>query len=133
MMATVVALAACFVSSETPGRYTYAVKYALTGSIVAAADVTYTDETGTGATVLAVTVPWSVEFTMDYDYDNPLFPDVRVFNSVLADGETVTLSISWKDYKVDFAEELLADRAEANSSGGPLPLDITLFSAPLPP
>ena len=125
-------LAACS-GATTPGRLTYIVKYAVSGTITAT-DVDYTDETGTTVTALGAAVPWSVESPpLDYDYASPFEPKLRIYNASLLDGQSVTLAVSWKDYKVGFAEELLADRTVSITTGGPAAQDITLFGPPLPP
>ena len=125
-------LGAC--ASEPAGdRFTYVVRYAVSGTITAAMDITYTDAAGAPVTVAGVTAPWSLDLpSMDYDYDNPFAPSLRVFNTSLADGESFTPSISWLDYAVDFQPEVLADQPTSNASGGAVAPDITLVSPPLP-
>ncbi len=127
------ALTACAAGSEDPDRFTYVVRYAIAGTVTAAMDVTYTDAAGASVTVSGVSAPWSLDLpSMDYDYDNPFTPSMRIFNTSLADGESFTPAISWLDYKVGFGEEVLADRPTSNASGGAVAQDITLGVPPLP-
>lgn len=128
-------LAACGTSPfDKDDLYTYVVRYAVSATIAAPVlDVTYTTDTaGTTVTANVTTLPWAIELPMSYDYGDPFTPQMRVWNTSLADGESVTLTVSWKDYKVDFAEEVLAVRTVSVASGGPTAQDITLYGTPLP-
>jgi hypothetical protein len=138
-LALIAGLAACAVGipelldSSSSDRFTYVVRYSLSGTLAATADVTYIDATGAPATVAAVSAGWSLELApMSYDYGNLFLPSARVFNTSLNDGESLTLTISWKDYKVDFANQVLVERTVAITSGGPSPQDLTLFAPELP-
>ncbi len=128
-------LAACGTSPfDADDLYTYVVRYAVSGTIAAPVmDVTYTTGTaGTSVTANVTALPWAIELPMDYDYSDAFTPQMRVWNTSLADGESVTLTVSWKDYKVDFAEEVLAARTVSIASGGPTAQDIPLYGPPLP-
>jgi hypothetical protein len=129
-------LASCSTGAGLPGRFTYIVKYSVSGTIGAAVDVAYTtDAAGTTVTAAGQSTPWSVELTKDFDYGPPPFlvPSMRVTSPTLADGEAVTLTISWEDYQTGFREEILAQHTASNTSGSPIALDETLYGPPLPP
>ena len=127
------ALAACTTASESDDRFTYIVRYAVSGTIAATMDITYTDALGAPVTVSAVTAPWSLDLpSRDYDYDALFTPSLRVFNTSLANGESFTPAVSWLDYAVDFEEQVLVSRPTSNASGGALPQDLTLTAPPLP-
>ncbi len=138
-LALIAGLAGCAVGipqlldSPSSDRFTYVVKYSLTGTLTATADVTYTDAAGAPTTVPAVSAGWSLELApMSYDYGNLFLPSARVFNTSLNNGESFTLAISWKDYKVDFDEQVLAERTVTITTGGPAAQDLTLSAPELP-
>jgi hypothetical protein len=133
-----VALGACHIGipplegTGIPGRYTYIVRYALSGTISAAADVTYVvDTSGTVTTAAAVAPGWAVEVPATYGSDAQFVPSIRIFNTSLATGENALLPISGKDYGTGFAEEILAEQTLAVGAG-PLAQDYTLAAPAVP-
>ncbi len=138
--AAIAGLARCAVGipellgSSGADRYTYIVKYSLTGTTGLSANVIYTtDETGAFTAPSAVTAPWSVELPrMTYDYTLPLFTPALNATASLNNGESLTVTISWKDYGVDFAERVLAERTVAITTSGPAPQDLTVYAPELP-
>jgi hypothetical protein len=133
LLSLLLATTACTVDSEAGDRFTYIVRYSVAGTITAAMDVTYVDETGAPVTVNAVTAPWSIDLpAMAYDYDNLFEASLRVFNTTLGVGEELTPAISWLDYKVDFDERVLSSRPTVNGGAAPAAQDMTLYSPPLP-
>ncbi len=130
LLLAALALAGCDVS-PVAGRYTYVVKYQVSSPTLANATVTYTDETGADQGPAAEALPWTVEFTMDYDYTNRFTPKLAV-SATLNPDESITFSIIWKDYKVDFQEQTLETRTVTDTDTVSLPVDETLYGPPLP-
>jgi hypothetical protein len=131
-------LSGCTVS-PLPGRFTYIVKYEVT---VDGAD----PDPPTGVSleyrqdpdilvpltaVPGVDPPWSVELPMDYDYDNPFTPELRFISATFPTvGDTLTVRIGWKDYKVGFADHTL-EEYEVIYTGSP-PAGVDLVATQLP-
>ena len=105
-----------------PGRFTYIVKYEVTTNVVAPAsatvDIDYTDGTPAAPSsgsepdyVIDADTPWTFEFATPFSYDEGYFyPTLNVVEDAvdpLLSGETVTVKIIWKDYRVDFQEQVL--------------------------
>ena len=106
------ALVGCSVDS-VPGRFTYVVKYEVTTTADVAIDIDYTDETGAVVPVTPLPFdaanPWAYEFPTAFNYDDPPFYptlDVTATGGLDAD-ETVIAKIIWKDYRLDFQEQVL--------------------------
>ena len=99
--------------AAVPGRFTYVVKYEVTADSAVTIDIDYKDELG--GTTNAVPAPfdaanpWSHEFPTAFNYDDPSFyPTLDVTaTGGLDPGETVTAKIIWKDYRLDFQEQVL--------------------------
>lgn len=99
--------------AAVPGRFTYLVKYEVTANAAVTVDIDYKDELG--ATTNAVPAPfdaispWSHEFSTAFNYDDPSFyPTLDVTaTGGLDPGETVMVKIIWKDYRLDFQEQVL--------------------------
>jgi hypothetical protein len=114
---------------DVPGRFTYLVKYSVAGSAAGPVDIDYVDETGATVSVPGAALPWSLELpTMAYDHLSPFAAELRVWNVVLGAGEDLRPAIIWKDYRVDFQEEVL----ESVTLSGPASPDYTLYAPPLP-
>jgi hypothetical protein len=130
-----------------PGRFTYVVKYEVTANAPATVDIEYQDEIGyqdmlpptvplptvTGL-VMDAASPWTYEFPVSftYDYDNPFYAYLKVDATSLPNlGDTVTLKIIWKDYRVDFEEQVLA-YAVLENTGSPPAGPAQRFSPELP-
>jgi hypothetical protein len=134
LLLAALALAGCDIE-PVPGRYSYSVKYQVSSPTLATATVTYTDETGADQGPAAEALPWTVEFTMDYDYTNRFTPKLAVSTTLAPNDpdESITFSIIWKDYKVDFQEQILETRTVTNTDPvNPLTVDETLYGPPLP-
>lgn len=123
--------------APVPGRFTYIVKYEVTSATVAGATATYDNGAGTDQGG-AITLPWSSDdlsspdFTFNYDYNNQFNPRL-VVDANLNPGESITFSIIWKDYKVDFQEEVLETITITNNTVAVLPVTgETLYATPLP-
>ena len=123
-----------------PGKFTYIVKYEVTSATVVDATATYDNGTGTDQGGALVTLPWSSDdlsspdFTFNYDYNNQFNPRL-VVDASLNPGESITFSIIWKDYKVDFQEEVLESKTITNTTNPPVVLAVngeTLYATPLP-
>jgi len=108
--------------AAVPGRFTYIVKYEVTTNVVAPEsvriDIDYTDGTPAVPTpgsepdlVFDADTPWTFEFATSFSYDEGYFyPTLNVVEDAadpLLSGETVTAKIIWKDYRVDFQEQVL--------------------------
>jgi hypothetical protein len=114
-----------------PGRFTYVVKYEITANAPATVNIEYQDEAGyqnmlpptvplpTAAPAIDVGSPWTYEFPapFDYDYDNPFYAYLKVEATSL--GDTVTMKIIWKDYRLYFEEQVLAS-AVLETTGSPV-------------
>jgi hypothetical protein len=109
---TAMLLAGCNVD-PVPGRFTYIVKYEVTADAAVTIDIDYTNElnapTSNPGQLIDPVTPWSYEFPTPFNYDDPLFyPTLDAAAAVaLNAGETVTVKIIWKDYRVDFQEQVL--------------------------
>jgi hypothetical protein len=120
--------------APVPGRFTYIVKYEVTSEYTitppANVDIQYVDDTGTQSPA-PFTPPQSFEFTMGYDYGAPFDPELT-FNSATFTtvGDKVIVKIIWKDYRVDFQEQVL--NSEEVEYTGVLPPGITIFGPQLP-
>ena len=123
-----------------PGKFTYIVKYEVTSATVVDATATYDNGAGTDQGGALVTLPWSSDdlsspdFTFNYDYNNQFNPRL-VVDASLNPGESITFSIIWKDYKVDFQEEVLESKTITNTTNPPVVLAVngeTLYATPLP-
>jgi len=122
-------LAGCEIQPVS-GRYTYIVKYEVSSTTVLLPDVTRDNDIGKDQGLIGVTLPWTEEFTLTYEsngYDNQFTPKLTVTATIPA-GESITYSISWKDYKTDFQEQVLESETEA----GLQTITDTLFASPLP-
>jgi len=126
--------------TPVPGRFTYIVKYEVTSATVAGATATYDNGAGANQGGVPITLPWSSDdlsspdFTFNYDYNNQFNPKL-VVDASLNPGESISLSIIWKDYKVDFQEEVLETKTITNSTNPPVVLAVnseTLYASPLP-
>ena len=117
-----------------PGRFTYIVKYEVTGTAGTDATVQYRDET-TGLLSVATFAasPWTEERSCTYLDHNPYDPELQVNAlSLPVLGDTITLKIILKDYKTDFQEEVL-NSIEIENTGAPLPATpFTLHGDQLP-
>jgi hypothetical protein len=96
------------------GRFTYIVKYEVTSDAAVSVDIDYTDETGTTINLFGQAVdpaaPWSYEFPAAFSYDDPPFYaalDAAAAAPFAAD-ESANAKIIWKDYRLDFQEQVLA-------------------------
>jgi hypothetical protein len=128
-----VLLSSCKVSS-VPGRFTYIVKYEVTAEFTTTSpdtvSINYDDDTG-NQTPAAFTPPQSFEFTMSYDYGTPFNPEMTFNSANFTDvGDKITMKIIWKDYRVDFQEELLA--VEDIEYTGVAPAAVTIYGTQLP-
>ena len=119
---TAMSLLSCNVD-EVPGRFTYIVKYEVTGTAGTDATVQYMDETTGLLSVPAIlaTSPWSEERSCTYLGNNPYDPEFQINALNLPNlGDTITFRIIVEDYKTNFQEEVIASR-EIENTGGPLP------------
>jgi hypothetical protein len=126
--------------AEVPGRFTYVVKYSVSFTEAAPPslglnpNVERVDDTGSKNPSGPVTSAWSEEFTFSYatnGYDNQFVPEMTVTETLDEAGESMTMSIIWKDYKTDFEEEVLAYYT-ATYSSTTINVNETLFGTPLP-
>jgi hypothetical protein len=124
--------------APVPGKFTYIVEYEVTSATVADATATYDNGAGVNQGGALVTLPWSSDdlsspdFTFNYDYNNQFNPKL-VVDASLNPGESITFSILWKDYKVDFQEEVLETLTITNTTAAVLPVTgETLYTTPLP-
>lgn len=120
-LACLMATRSCNVS-PVPGRFTYIVKYEVTGTSGTDATVQYMDET-TGLLSVPATLaasPWSEERSCTYLDNNPYDPELQVNALTVNPGDTITFRVIVKDYKTNFQEEVLAS-LEIENTGGPLP------------
>ena len=99
--------------AAVPGRFTYIVKYEVTSDAAVSVDIDYTDETGSTINLVGQAVdpatPWSYEFPAAFRYDDPPFYaalDAAAAAPFAAD-ESANAKIIWKDYRVDFQEQVL--------------------------
>ena len=122
-----------------PGRFTYIVKYEVEVSAAAplVVDITnFTDEDGNPQQALDQTIdpaiPWTYEFPSSFSYDaGTFYPTLSVIEDVglpLNSGETVTAKIIWKDYRLDFQEQVLAHGSLYND--GSVVVDTVTLSGP---
>jgi len=127
--------------APVPGRFTYIVEYEVTANTPATVDIRYMDELGflplppqvIGQAVDAAT-PWIYEFpaAFTYAYDAPFYAYLEVDATSLPNlGDKVTLKIIWKDYRVDFQEEVLI-YGELENTGSPPTDPVELNSPELP-
>jgi hypothetical protein len=100
--------------APVPGRFTYIVKYEVTADAAVSVDIDYTNETGATINIVGQAVdpaiPWSYEFPAAFNYDDPPFYaalDAAAAVPFAAD-ESAKVKIIWKDYRVDFQEQVLA-------------------------
>ena len=126
--------------AAVPGRFTYVVKYevttdaAVTGVTI---DIDYKDELGGTSNVPPALYdaanPWSLEFSTPFSYDDPVFyPTLDVTATAGLDaGETVTAKIIWKDYRVDFQEQVI-EIGELYNDGSTVIDTVTLTGPELP-
>ena len=103
--------------AAVPGRFTYVVKYEVSANAAVTVDITgFTNEDGNSAQSLDQAVdpanPWIYEFPDPFSYDDPAFYSAL---SVMQDGalplnagETVYARIIWKDYRLDFEDQVIA-------------------------
>lgn len=143
-LALVMLFAGCSYSSLASARFTYSVVYSVTTTLATPVDISYRDENWrpTAPTPLAnlpnEPTPWSLELPatgyLTYNYSDPLYPMLSATAGALADGESITVKISWKDYRTGFTEETLAIQIveDDGSIVGTPPLDVTLYSPELP-
>jgi hypothetical protein len=99
--------------APVPGRFTYIVKYEVTSDAAVSVDIDYTDETGSTINIVGQAVdpatPWSYEFPAAFSYDDPPFYaalDAAAAAPFAAD-ESANAKIIWKDYRLDFEEQVL--------------------------
>ena len=121
-----------------PGRFTYIVKYEVTSNAPATVDIDYLDElsisTPVGGQLVDAASPWIYEFptAFTYAYDAPFYAYLRVDATLLPNlGDKVTLKIIWKDYRVDFQEEVLI-YGELENTGSPPSAPVELYAPELP-
>jgi hypothetical protein len=135
-LALVILFAGCSYGSLAGVRFTYVVKYSVTSTDPLSATtptVTYTDDTGANSAPAAVALPWSVELpATGYDYSAPYYANLGATAAALTAGEAVTATISWKDYRTGFTEEVLVHQTVADSGAGTTPLDVILYAPELP-
>jgi hypothetical protein len=126
--------------AAVPGRFTYVVKYSVSFTEAASPstalnpNVERLDDTGSKNPAGAVTSPWSEEFTFSYaanGYDNQFVPEMTVSETLDEPGESITVSIIWKDYKTGFEEEVLAYYTAAFASST-INVNEDLYGPPLP-
>jgi hypothetical protein len=126
--------------AELPGRFTYVVKYSISYTEAALPssplnpNVERVDDTGSKNPAGPVTSDWSEELTFSYaanGYENQFVPEMTVSQTLNEAGESITMSIIWKDYKTDFEEEVLATYTASYSSSD-INVDETLYGSPLP-
>jgi len=131
-----VATLSCDVS-PVPGRFTYIVKYEVTSNAAVSVDIDYTDETGAIINVVGQavdpTIPWSYEFPAAFNYDDPPFYATldAAAAAPFAANEAVTAKIIWKDYRLDFQEQVLVLGSLYND-GSVIVDAVTLTSPELP-
>jgi hypothetical protein len=124
-------LASC-TGSDQPGRFTYVVRYSVTGATGAALTVTYGTAPGvsSAATPIAA-LPWSINVTRDFDYDEnpPFIPSMTVTGT--SDGVPFDITIGYRDYASGFTTAILAKQtvSEANGVG----INETLTGPVVPP
>jgi hypothetical protein len=106
----------------------YRVIYSVATTGASPTSIVYTDRAGIDQTITP-TLPWSLTFSVEYDFDTPVTPTLEATGVNLGAGEELTLRISWQDYKTGFATEELAERVEPYSGAT---LDVKIFGAPLP-
>lgn len=130
-------LIGCDVAS-VPGRFTYIVKYEVTANAPATVDIEYIDElnisTPVGGQAVDAATPWIYEFpaAFTYAYDAPFYAYLKIDATSLPNlGDKVTLKIIWKDYRVDFQEEVLI-YGELENTGSPPTDPVELYSPELP-
>ena len=112
-----------------PGRFTYIVKYEVTTDAAApefvTIDLTYTDGTpavpvtGNASPTVDAATPWTYEFLTAFSYDEGSFYPILTLDEsggTLTTGETVTAKIIWKDYRVEFEEQVLVMDTVAGSA-----------------
>jgi hypothetical protein len=121
---------------EIEGRFTYIVRYEVTAvssdplDPLTSANIEYQNKMNLKSS-LTFDPPWSLELHMDYDYDDPFIPELSFISANFANvGDKLVLKISWKDYKVNFDEEIL-QIGEVVYSGVP-PAGVTLGAIVLP-
>ena len=120
--------------APVPGKFTYIVKYEVTSEYTttppATVNIQYVDDTGAQSPA-PFTPPQSFEFTMSYDYGAPFNPELTFNSATFTDlGDKVIVKIIWKDYRVDFQEQVL--NTEEVEYTGPPPPGITIFGPQLP-
>jgi len=126
-------LGACDYCSVPVGeRFTYRVRYTVEdGTSGNAVNVTYIDENNNPISP-SFTPPstFTLEFTCEYDYTigSEFYPELTITTNLNA-GDSITMTISWEDYKVNFEEETLS----TITITGPIVVDQTLHAGPLPP
>ena len=88
-------------------RFTYRVVYEVSGTYTTINSIEYTDENSTTAgPIVPASLPWELEFTLDYDADSLFSPYLKV-DADLASGQEITGTVYWEDYKTDFDRETL--------------------------
>lgn len=131
-----VSLLSCNIAA-VPGRFTYTVKYSISyteGTTALNPNVTRKDSTGINPPAIPVTSTYSEEFNFSYTtdgYDNQFVPELTVQETLDEVGESLTATISWKDYKTDFQEQVLASYS-ATCSSSPVNINEILISKPIP-
>lgn len=130
-------LIGCEVAPD-PGRFTYIVKYEVSSNAPATVNIDYLDElsisTPVVGQILDSAIPWIYEFpsAFTYAYDAPFYAYLKVAATSLPNlGDKVTLKIIWKDYRVDFQEEVLI-YGELENTGSPPTDPAELYAPELP-
>jgi hypothetical protein len=120
--------------SPVPGRFTYIVKYEVTSDAAVSVDIDYTDETGAAINIPGQVVdpatPWIYEFPAAFNYDDPPFYATlaAVAAAPFAANEAATAKIIWKDYRLDFQDQVLAFGSLYND--GSIVVDAATLTSP---
>ena len=120
--------------ATVPGRFTYIVKYEVTSDAAVSVDIDYTDETGATINVVGQAVdpaiPWSYEFPAAFNYDDsPFYAALDAAAAApFAVNESATAKIIWKDYRVDFEEQVLELKSLYND--GSVVVDTVTLTGP---
>jgi hypothetical protein len=140
VVAVLLVMGGCAAAPPLPGRFTYILKYEVTAECSdplqppTALSVEYREDPDLLVPLTPATnldPPWSVELAMDYDYNNPFAPELRLNSATFTNvGDSLLLKIIWKDYKVDFQEEILESRELVYTGAAPDP--VTLIATDLP-
>ena len=136
IVVAVLLLACAGCAMELEGRFTYIVRYEVTAE--------YSDPLNPPINVKieyrnknklksspTFDPPRSFEIHLDYDYNDPFLPELSFISGTFTNvGDKLVLKISWKDYKVNFEEDIL-EIDEVVYAGVP-PAGITLGTTVLP-